>query len=167
MYDIIENFVKKMWFVCTSIGQFKRKCSITTLFIHLYIEKCVCYDEDLESVYQKWNKFDLGSFLKILPQRASLVINLYMYYLRKCVKVLLLLLLLFWGVFFSVVWLLVWFVLFWTTLYHKQSKLTLKHMVLQIVSFGALICATPSLPPDNLSSLCPKSKGTESGNENE
>ena len=40
-------------FVCTSMGQSSRKCSITRLFFHIFIEKsvlndCVWYDEDLD-----------------------------------------------------------------------------------------------------------------------
>ncbi len=67
--------------MCTSVGQSRIKCSITTLFFHNFIEKSACrdwvwYDEYLESIYQKWKILTLAHIFAYnskssLPQRAS------------------------------------------------------------------------------------------------
>ncbi len=66
IYGIIQNFteiwaVKNCKFVCISMGQSRRKCSITPLFCHIFIAKSVCYDcvwynEDIERICKKIKK---------------------------------------------------------------------------------------------------------------
>ncbi len=65
------------------MGQSRRKCSITPLFFHIFIENNVSqdyvwYDKNLERIYQKGNILTLADIfaynsnsIRPIPQRAS------------------------------------------------------------------------------------------------
>ncbi len=70
VYDIIQNnfteiwAVKRLYFMCTSMGQSRRKWSIISLFFQIFIEQSVFHDciwyKDLETIFQKWNILTLA-----------------------------------------------------------------------------------------------------------